>query len=191
MRRWWKWILAVAVLIVAVVLWRCQRGGHAPARPEEGPQLTLTCPIFSEGEIIPARYTAEGRNISPPLLWHDAPEGTRTFAIIMQDPDAPVGTFTHWSICEISGSRRGLSEGVPPEENVLGSAVQGLNGFREVGYGGPAPPAGEEHRYYFRLYALDEKLDMPGGFSKNQLQAAMRGHVLAQAELMGRYGRPE
>jgi len=163
---------------------------HAAA-PQPATAMVLTSPAFKEGDLIPKDYTGDGKNMSPPLAWDRVPEGTVTLAIIMDDPDARMGPFVHWLICEISGVTRMLPEGVPKDDTVTTpvSAVQGVNSARSVGYTGPHPPKGETHRYYFKLYALDERLKMPGSFSKKQLEAAMKDHILAQATLMGRYGR--
>lgn len=153
--------------------------------------LILRSPAFEPGGMIPARYTEDGQNVSPPLLWRYAPKNTATFALIMEDPDAPVGAFTHWLICEIPSRFQELPEGIIRTEmlETPAGAVQGSNSFLEVGYSGPAPTEGEMHSYYFTLYALDEKLEMSGGFTKNQLRAAMEGHILSEAELVGAYGR--
>lgn len=184
-------VLTVLAVEAAVLLAGCSK----PASEAEGPQpkggMALTSPAFREGGSIPADYTADGRNVSPPLEWTDAPEGAATFALIVDDPDAPLGAFVHWLICEMPGRTRALPEAVPKQEDVSSPvvAVQGNNGFRQVGYGGPRPPKGETHRYVFRLFALDAELHMSGGFNKKQLEEAMKGHILAQARLVGKYGR--
>lgn len=185
-------LVLIAAAVGLVVLMRARSEGPAPeAGPAAEDAFVITSPAFEHGQMIPADYTADGKDASPPLAWDNVPEGTVSFALIMDDPDAPLRTFKHWLICEMPGGTRALAEGVARQDRVYtpASAVQGINGFREVGYGGPAPPKGKTHRYYFRLYALDERLDMPGSFSRGQLEAAMKGHVLAKAELMGRYGR--
>lgn len=139
---------------------------------------------------MPRQYTGDGQDLSPPLAWDAVPEGTLSFALIMEDPDAPLRTFTHWLICDIPATTRALPEGIPKRENVGTPvrAVQGVNGFRKVGYGGPMPPKGATHRYVFTLYALDAALDLPGGFNRNQLREAMRGQILAQGTLKAKYG---
>jgi hypothetical protein len=153
--------------------------------------MALTSTAFQEGAMIPAAYTGDGRDASPPLAWSGVPDGTATFALIMDDPDARMGPFVHWLICEISGITRMLPEAIPKEDTVTApvSAIQGVNSFKNTGYGGPHPPKGETHRYFFKLYALDTTLEMPGGFSKKQLEEAMKGHILARGTLMGKYGR--
>jgi Raf kinase inhibitor-like YbhB/YbcL family protein len=149
----------------------------------------LTSIAFQNGEPIPREYTADGRNVSPPLKWGDPPAGTRSFALLCDDPDAPRGTFTHWVICNIPAEARELSEGVPPEPTLPNGTVQGSNDFGKVGYGGPSPPRGKPHRYFFKLYALDRLVDLQPGADKRQLLAAMQGHILAETQLMGTYRR--
>ncbi|KPK58841.1 MAG: hypothetical protein AMK73_08990 [Planctomycetes bacterium SM23_32] len=153
--------------------------------------MALASPEWLHGDPMPIRFTADGADKSPPLMWGNVPEGTVSFAIVMEDPDAPLGTFTHWLICEIPYYVSNLPEGIPrrPEVQIPVAAAQGMNSFQKMGYGGPSPPPGERHRYYFRLYALDEKLALTGGYNKHQLREAMDGHILAEAELMATYER--
>ena len=141
-------------------------------------QLTLISTVFSHKGHIPPLYTCEGKNINPPLKAENIPDGTKTLAIIVEDPDAPRGTFDHWVVWNIS----------PNEAIAEGSKVgiNGMNGFGKTGYGGPCPPSGE-HRYFFRVFALDVELDLLQGSKKEDLLADMKGHVLASAELMGVY----
>jgi Raf kinase inhibitor-like YbhB/YbcL family protein len=151
--------------------------------------IQLQSPSFQEGETIPRQFTGDGKDTSPPLRWADPPEGTKSFALICDDPDAPRGTWTHWLLFNLPPDRRELQEGMPARESLPGGAKQGKTDFGKIGYGGPAPPAGKPHRYYFRLYALDAELELPAGASREQLLAAMKGHVLAEGQLMARYGR--
>ncbi len=151
--------------------------------------LKLTSPAFSEGRTIPNKYTCDGKNISPELYWSDPPEGTRSFALICDDPDAPAGTWVHWVIYGIIEKSNNLSEGIPASESVLGGVLQGINSFGNIGYGGPCPPKGKPHRYFFKLYALDSKLSIKSGVGKEELLTAMTDHVLEEAILMGKYGR--
>jgi Raf kinase inhibitor-like YbhB/YbcL family protein len=144
--------------------------------------------VFSEGALIGARYSCDGENVSPPLSWSGAPEQTQSFVLICDDPDAPAGTWVHWVIYDIPGSLSELPEKVPGDKNPKIGGAQGANDFRKIGYGGPCPPGGT-HRYYFKLYSLDKELGMAPGASKHQVLAAMKGHVLAEAQLMGRYRR--
>jgi Raf kinase inhibitor-like YbhB/YbcL family protein len=152
-------------------------------------KIELTSTAFLEGQAVPRQSTGDGRNLSPPLQWRDAPAVTKTFALICEDPDAPRGTFTHWVLFNLPAELRELSEGVPAEATLPNGTVQGTNDFGKVGYGGPAPPPGKPHRYYFKLYALDRRLDLPAGATKDQLLAAMKGHILGEGQLMGKYGR--
>ncbi|RMF89683.1 MAG: YbhB/YbcL family Raf kinase inhibitor-like protein [Methanobacteriota archaeon] len=151
--------------------------------------ITLTSTAFEEGGTIPLQHTCDGEDISPSLSWEGIPHGTRSLALIMDDPDAPAGTWVHWVIYNIPGDRAGLPEGVPAEESLADGTLQGTNDFRRIGYGGPCPPRGPPHRYYFKLYALDTALDLPAGASKAELERAMDGHIIGRGELMGRYGR--
>jgi hypothetical protein len=150
--------------------------------------LVLKSAAFSEGGWIPEKYTCDGDNVSPPLEWSGIPAGTATLALICDDPDAPMGTWVHWVVFNIPPETDGLPENVPPERELRQGGLQGINDFRKIGYGGPCPPGGT-HRYFFKLYALDCRLDLPAGITKSQLMAAMEGHILDQAVLMGRYSR--
>ena len=152
-------------------------------------QFTLKSPAFEPGMNIPAKYTCTGANVSPALTWQGAPENTRSFALIVDDPDAPAGDWVHWVAANIPGDADGLSEGIPAAETLSGGGVQGINDFRKPGYGGPCPPPGKPHRYFFRLYALDASLNVMPGFTKKSLETAMKGHIIGQAELMGKFGR--
>ena len=149
----------------------------------------LKSQAFKEGDLIPDKYTCEGPDVSPPLRWNDPPRETRSFALIADDPDAPMGTWVHWVIFNLPERQRDLPEGVPSREKLPNGARQGLNDFKRVGYGGPCPPPGKPHRYYFRLYALDTMLDLKPRVTKARVLEACKGHILAEAELMGRFGR--
>ncbi|WP_455245470.1 YbhB/YbcL family Raf kinase inhibitor-like protein [Petrachloros mirabilis] len=149
----------------------------------------LISSAFKEGETIPQQYTCAGRDVSPPLHWSVPPAGTRSYVIIADDPDAPAGTWVHWVIYNVPLDLRGLSEGVPTDEQVLDGALQGMNDFKRVGYGGPCPPPGMPHRYLFKLYALDKVIDLKPRATKAQVLDACKGHILAEAQLMARYGR--
>jgi Raf kinase inhibitor-like YbhB/YbcL family protein len=150
--------------------------------------MNLTSSAFTHGAMIPKKYTCDGRDISPPLSWSDPPEKTESFALIMDDPDAPMGTWVHWVIYNIPATARSLSEGVPTDAELPDGSRQGRNSWHRIGYGGPCPPSGT-HRYFFKLYALDTKLNLASGVTKEGLLQAMAGHIVAQAELMGRYSR--
>jgi Raf kinase inhibitor-like YbhB/YbcL family protein len=151
--------------------------------------LRITSPAFSEGETIPRKYTCEGPDVSPPLNWGEPPVGARALALIVDDPDAPVGVFNHWIIFNIPAAERGLTEAVPVQGELPNGSLQGRNSFGRMGYGGPGPPPGGPHRYYFTLYALSEPLKLTAGADKKQVLAAMKGHIIGQAELMGKYRR--
>lgn len=149
----------------------------------------LTSSAFKSGDPIPRRYTCEGEDLSPPLHWSVPPAATKSLVIIADDPDAPVGTWVHWVIYDLPLDLRGLTEAVPPKDRLPNGALQGLNDFKRVGYGGPCPPPGKPHRYYFTLYALDITLNLKPRATKAQVLDASKGHVLAEAQLMGRFGR--
>jgi len=136
--------------------------------------LSISSTAFSQGEGIPTKYTCEGEDITPPLSWSTAPEGTKSFALICDDPDAPMGTWDHWVIYNIPADSGGLAEGIPTDESLTDGSKQGLNSWERSGYGGPCPPPGNPHRYFFKLYALDTTLALTGGANKNSLENAMK-----------------
>lgn len=144
--------------------------------------MKIETDAFQQGQPIPKKYTCQGEDISPALTFKDVPKGTKGFVLIVDDPDAPGGTFDHWLAWNISGDSKGIPEGgrVPN---------QGKNGFGDTRYRGPCPPPGKPHRYFFKLFALKEKLNLPDGASKSQLEAALKEHLLAKAELMGTFQR--
>lgn len=156
-----------------------------------GDRMTLETPAFEDGGWIPARYTCDGEDVSPPLRWRNVPGAARSFALIAYDPDAPAGTFIHWVIYDIPAGVRELPEGVPRTPEVPGLGVQGVNDFGSTGYGGPCPPRGHgPHRYYFALHALDvETLGLPPGARADEVYKRMRRHVVGHAVVMGRYER--
>ena len=151
--------------------------------------LTIRSSAFEAAGPIAQVYTCDGRDVSPPLRWDNVPDGAKSFALICDDPDAPMGTWVHWVIYNIPGTVQQLSEGVPARETLGDGTRQGKNDFGKPGYGGPCPPRGKPHRYFFRLYALDDLLSLAPGLSKKALLRAIDGHVLAEAELYGTYGR--
>lgn len=152
--------------------------------------MTLTSTAFADGGRIPEIYSCDGANISPPLAWSGAPDGTRGFALLCDDPDAPGGTWTHWAIFNIAANATGLQEGFPKDAHV-GEVRQAVTDFKRPGYGGPCPPRGHgTHHYRFRLVALDvESLDLPGNASFANVASAVKGHILAEATLTGTYSR--
>ncbi len=155
-----------------------------------GKVMKVESKAFREGETIPVKYTCDGVDISPSVSWSGVPDGTRSFVLIMDDPDAPIGTFTHWVVYDIPGSVRELNEGFPKADQI-NTIKQGVNDFGYVGYGGPCPPKGHGyHRYFFRVYALDiESLGLPAKATRRQVEERMKGHILGEGSLMGRYKR--
>ncbi len=183
LRRWQAAIAGIACAVSAG--W-----GHGPRVWAEGTTMgwTLTSAVFTEGGMIPSTYTCDGRDLSPPLSWTEPPAGTESLALISDDPDAPVGTWVHWVLYNLPPSTRRLDEGFPTEAELSSGARQGITDFGRPGYGGPCPPSGT-HRYFFKLYALDTVLTLPPKATAKQLEAAMQGHLLGQAQLMGTYRR--
>lgn len=151
--------------------------------------FALKTSAFQPNGEIPQKYTCDGQDVSPPLSWSDPPAGTQSFSLIVDDPDAPVGTWVHWVLYDLPPAARDLAAGVPKDLELPNGAKQGRNDFRKIGYGGPCPPPGPAHRYFFKLYALDSKTNLNSGATKADVLKAMEGHILAQAELIGRYKR--
>jgi Raf kinase inhibitor-like YbhB/YbcL family protein len=149
----------------------------------------LESTAFADGETVPGKHTCDGPDLSPPLAWSGAPAGTKSFALVCDDPDAPRGTWVHWVLYDLPAATSWLPEGLAKDRELSGGGFQGANDFRRIGYGGPCPPPGRPHRYFFRLYALDATLGLPAGATKNDVLKASEGHTLAEAQLMGRYGR--
>lgn len=171
-------ILAVVLLIFALT------GGCVM-----GESMKLESDAFSEGGYIPAKYTCKGEDVSPPLKWSGTPKGCVSFALIVEDPDAPMGTWDHWVAYDIPGDKNSLDEGVPTEKSLPDGYRQGINDFRKIGYGGPCPPPGKPHRYVFTLYALDAKLGLDAGLNKGAVLKAIKGHILGKAVLTGLFKR--
>jgi Raf kinase inhibitor-like YbhB/YbcL family protein len=151
--------------------------------------MKLTSAAFAEGQTIPRKHTCDGDDLSPPLSWTGAPPGTQSFALICDDPDAPAGTWVHWVVYGLPGSTQHLAEHIPPGGVIQNGARQGLTDFKHVGYGGPCPPPGPAHRYFFRLYALDADPGLKSGATRAELLQAMKGHIREEAVLMGTYQR--
>ena len=151
--------------------------------------FSLSSNAFKDGERIPAEYTCDGINSSPPLKWGEPPAASVSFALIVDDPDAPAGTFTHWVLFNIPAGIRRLDPGVPNHERLENGALQGKTDFGTVGYGGPCPPRGPVHHYRFTFYALDRALDLKPGVSKTQLLESMKSRILQQCQLTGLYQR--
>jgi hypothetical protein len=152
-------------------------------------KIQLASAAFADGQPVPVKFTGDGLDISPPLAWTNAPAGTKSFALIVDDPDAPAGTWTHWVIYDLPPGTTALAEDTLKTPQLHNGAKQGLNDFKKTGYNGPAPPPGKAHRYYFKLYALDKITGLAPGASKADLLKAMDGHVLGEGQLMGTYQR--
>lgn len=170
-------MVLVILLILALI-----GGGEVMA-------LEINSPSFKDGDSIDAKYTCKGADLSPPLNWGDAPEGTKSFALICDDPDAPFMTWVHWVIYDIPADATGLPEACAKDNVLPNNAKQGITDFRKIGYGGPCPPPGGPHRYFFKLYALDTMLNLKPGITKEQLLEAMEGHILGEAQLIGKFKR--
>lgn len=180
-------VLLTVLCLVVMLLVGCK---YREQPLKEGEMaLTVSSSAFKEGDRIPAKYTCQGQDVSPPLAWGEPPAGTQSFALIVDDPDAPGGVFTHWVLFNIPPDSRNLPEAVPTQAELASGALQGKTDFGRTGYGGPCPPPGRPHRYQFTLYALDQPLGLEGGASKKQLLSAMEGHILAQGQLTGTYQR--
>lgn len=193
-------MLGGAACLVTIVMAGCERREHAPqpsAPAANARKLEITSPAFSDGQPIPAKYTCQGEDVAPPLKWSQAPDSTRSFALICEDPDAPGGTWVHWVLynlpptanqLDFSAITRMEGEGLKSPDASRNPA-SGRNDFGRIGYGGPCPPAGPAHHYHFKAYALDTELALKPGATKQELEQAMRGHVLAEGVVIGTYAR--
>jgi len=176
-------IILLAVLCLSVF-------GAEPGEPgAKSMSFQLSTTSFPPEGTIPKKYTCDGLDISPALSWSGAPAGTKSFALIVDDPDAPAGTWNHWLIWNLPPTQHQLSEGISKDPQLPDGVRQGLNDFHKPGYNGPCPPPGKPHRYYFRLFALDSDLQLKADPSRKDLESALKSHVLAETKLMGRYGR--
>jgi len=176
------------IIPIMTLLAACTTATNEPQAQTTDATLQLTSPAFAAEGIIPVQYTCTGKNTSPELNWTGAPEGTKSFALIVNDPDAPVGTWVHWVIFNIPAEMRQLPEAFGNDKELADGTRQGRNSSNAFGYQGPCPPSGT-HRYYFKLYALDTTLDLAAGAKKDELLSALDSHVLAKAELMGTYSK--
>jgi hypothetical protein len=184
--------VAIAALALALtVAGRSSSPIHSSLARNGGDPVafTISSPSFSNGGDIAKKFTCDGADVSPQLKWSDPPAGTKSLALLADDLDAPVGNWNHWVLWNLPAEIRDLAENVTKTGQLPDGSRQGVNDFRKAGYNGPCPPPGKPHRYYFKIFALDAKLDLKGSAGKRELEAAMRGHILAQAEWMGRYGR--
>jgi hypothetical protein len=151
-------------------------------------EIQVTSTAFEDGAMIPSKHTCDGEDISPPLQWNEVPEGTKSIALIADDPDAPHGTWVHWVLYNLAADVRQLEEGMPVAAKLASGAKQGVTDFGRSGYGGPCPPSGT-HRYYFTVYALDNVINASGQLDKSKLLKTMEGHILGQGQIMGKYRR--
>jgi Raf kinase inhibitor-like YbhB/YbcL family protein len=197
-KRGWRWLnndrvnaacaLAGAGLAMAASpLFTGILGPAAPVKEITMAAFPLSSPAFAQGSLIPKKFTCDGANISPALTWSSLPSGTRSLALIADDPDAPVGTFTHWVLYNVAPSLTGIPEAVAKITQVSGIGTHGNNSYGRPGYDGPCPPRGAPHRYFFTLYALDLAPDLPPGLTPTKLQGDMHGHILAEGQWMGKY----
>jgi Raf kinase inhibitor-like YbhB/YbcL family protein len=179
------------VLVFSILAVGCQSQKQTDVKQEGGnmQKVQLTSTAFQEGKAIPVQYTCDGENISPPLAWVGIPGGTKSLALIADDPDAPAKTWVHWVIYNIAPGLTELPAGLVKYSSQGGIGVAGKNDFGKLGYGGPCPPKGKPHRYFFKIYALDTELDLQQGATKAQLEVAMQAHILAQGQLMSTYSR--
>lgn len=180
-----KVFASMLTLCLAVML-----SGEGQSADKGGKKMELKSAAFNQGGAIPPKYTCDGDDISPALSWSAGPDGTQSFALISEDPDAPMGTWTHWVIWNIPANERALPEKVSGGKQLSNGAMQGTSSFKKIGYGGPCPPGGT-HRYFFKLFALDKKLSLKPGARKEDLLKEIEGHVLGEAQLMGTYTRKQ
>ena len=189
-------MLAASNLALLILLSMGCAGSRQPSPPPPNANrgdkdmsgMKLTSTAFKEGEPIPRAYTCDGPNVSPALEWSGVPKSAKTLAIICDDPDAPSGTWVHWVLYNLPAENIGLVENTPATESLRAGGFQGKNDFEKLGYGGPCPPSGT-HRYFFKTYALDVELPLKAGATKAELEKAMEGHIVGQAQLMGTYRR--
>jgi hypothetical protein len=178
-----------ALVIIALAAGAVLTTGMVLQPLDPSKQIQVTSTAFKNMQPIPRDYTCDGRNVSPPLAWSGAPAGTKSFALIVDDPDAPGGIWTHWVVFDLPADISELPEEAPKSQLNAGNAQQGLNDFKHLGYGGPCPPAGKPHRYLFKIFALDTTLGLKSGASKKDVETAMAKHILGQGQLAGTYQR--
>lgn len=182
------WPKLASLMVLTSGLSMAQHAG-SPAKGNSAGAFSLATPAFASGAEIPSQYTCKGDDVSAALQWNGAPAKTVVFAVIMDDPDAPAGDWVHWVLWNVPRSMTSLGEGVAKNDHLNDGSQQGRNSFGKTGYNGPCPPPGQTHRYFFRLYALDAKLNLPADADRTQLDDAMKGHVLAETEYMGTFHR--
>jgi len=182
--------VAVLAVVSLLLCCSCKDGEQADsgAVGDQKMDIKVTSTAFEQGGLIPPKYTCDGADVSPPLQWDAVPEGTKSIALISDDPDAPMGTWVHWVMFNLPAETKELAENIPPDKTLPSGARQGTTDFGRIGYGGPCPPSGT-HRYFFKIYALDTEIDLPAGADKPQLLKAMEGHIIGQGQLVGKYKR--
>jgi Raf kinase inhibitor-like YbhB/YbcL family protein len=176
----------VAILFTGLLCSSCSNQTE-PAVKGDAAQIQITSTVLQDGQPIPDKYTGHGDDVSPPLQWSGAPMQTKSLALICEDPDAPPGMFAHWLVYNLPPTTTSLDENVPKGQTIVYGFLQGKNGFGNIGYNGPNPPAGKVHHYVFKVYALDIILLLPGGGDRGDLLSAMDGHVIGEGELTGTY----
>ena len=181
--------IKIACLLVLASFTLMAQGQSASSAGGHAVPFTLTSSAFASGATMPDPYTCKGEDISPALEWNNAPAKTASFALVMDDPDAPAGDWVHWVLWDVPASKHALAENVAKSEQLEDGSRQGRNSFNRTGYSGPCPPPGQRHRYFFRLYALDSKITIAPGADRAALEAATKGHVLATAEYVGTFHR--
>jgi Raf kinase inhibitor-like YbhB/YbcL family protein len=180
-------LMTLALLLAVGVSLTVAQQPNSAAASSASPSFALSSSAFAAGAEIPRQYSCKGGNASPALQWSGAPANAAGFALIVDDPDAPHGTWVHWVLWNLPATAHALPEGVPKTEQLADGSQQGRNSDHKIGYDGPCPPGGQTHRYFFRLYALSQMLSATPGASRADLDAAMKGHILAQAEYMGTF----
>ena len=183
-----------AFLVALLLMMTAASCGNSSLQFAQGPDpspsgFRIESAAFNQGALIPPRFSCNGENVSPPLKWTDPPAGAHSFALIVDDPDAPGGTWTHWVVFNLPAQTRALDENAPKQDKLPNGGLQGLNSFESVGYGGPCPPPGKAHRYFFRLYALDTVLRLQPRAPREDVAPALKGHTLGETQLMGLFKR--
>jgi len=182
-----KRVWAIAGPVLVTLLGAC--GAETQRKADKPMAIEIRSAAFTNGGEIPKKFTCDGPDVSPALSWSEPPAGTQSISLIVDDPDAPAGTWVHWVLYDLPAATRDLPENVPKDRELKTVGRQGRNDFGRIGYSGPCPPPGRAHRYFFKLYALDAKTNLSAGAGKAELEQAMKGHILAQGELLGRYKR--